>query len=109
MARFLIPSALLFSVACNNVDPEAACEDYVEAALSCIDESFGEATGGDAAEAALDNACAGQSELTGDAAQASVDLFECYTEEFNSADCSSKTGYSDAATALATNCADAAL
>lgn len=102
MRNLMTLAPLLALFACGGADPAQSCEDYLAAVEACYAES-------DLEMGDMSAACAGQDELSGDAAQASADLFDCYAEAYSAGDCSTAEGITavtDAQTACASDFAE---
>lgn len=83
-------------------DVETACNDYITANQGCIDEAYGDdQASADVAKAALDGYCDAYAGMKGDEAKAAADMFDCYAEKIDAADCSTAEGYSAYSTSLA--------
>ncbi len=79
-------------VACGQ-NPEEACEDYLAAAFSCIEEAY--PTDSETYKSSYEGACTGYSGLKGSAAKEATDLLNCYTEIYANADCSTGEGFAE--------------
>src|SRR5690348_4327178 len=101
--RFVTMTAACLAFAGCGGDPKAACEDYVAAYKTCATDAYGDQTTG--AQTAIDAAypdtfCDAYDGLSGDAKKAAVDLFDCYTEKLDAADCSTTDGLTAYSTSL---------
>ncbi len=101
MRNLMIFAPLLALFACGGADPAQACEDYLAAVETCYADATVEM--GD-----MSAACAGQDELTGDAASASADIFNCYADAYSAGDCTTAEGITAVSDEM-TACATAAL
>jgi hypothetical protein len=81
---------------------EQSCQDYIDANSACIEEAYADdQASADTYKAALDGYCDGFATAKGDAAKAAADMFECYAEKADAADCSTTEGYTAYSTSLA--------
>ncbi len=87
---FLFPVVL---TACGQ-SPEEACEDYVAAVYTCIDQAYPEDA--DTYKTTYDGVCVGYGGLKGSAAKEATKLLNCYTELYANADRSTGEGFADA-------------
>ncbi len=88
-----ICAVALLASACGP-DLEAACNDYFDAAIACIDEAYAEdATVADTTAAALDGVCDTYAGQKGSAAKESAEILDCYATTYESGDCSTPEGY----------------
>jgi hypothetical protein len=92
----LIVPGLLVLVSCGKPSARDACEDYVTAANACAT-----AAGVDAGVLDPEATCAGYDNVNGDAAEASIELMNCYTDAYSAADCSTDDGFLGVSTDLA--------
>lgn len=77
--------AVVSVFACGE-DPQQACEDYLDAALTCVDDAYaGDDAALAAAKAALDGAC--------DSVNSEADYFHCLKDAYANGDCSTVDGY----------------
>jgi hypothetical protein len=87
---------LAVAIGCRGAaDPVAACEDYVAAAVTCVEQAYADDPSvADVVSRGFAGAC---EDLTSDfreANEAAVSQFSCYADEFRSGDCSSQQGFS---------------
>jgi hypothetical protein len=80
---------------------EQSCQDYIDANVACIQEAYADdQASADTFAAALDGYCDAYAGAKGDAAKAAADMFDCYAEKADAADCSTAEGYTAYSTSL---------
>jgi hypothetical protein len=98
VALFAIPAVMTFSLAgCGGGDPEASCNAYIAAYSACAAEAYGDDSG---TYDLPDSTCDAYSGLSGGAAGDAADLLDCYTDAYNSGDCSTTDGITAITTGL---------
>lgn len=94
MFKRFAPFAILALFSACGGSAEDACNDYADAAISCVETAFaGDQAAIDTNRAAFDSACA---QVNSDAS-----YFDCLADAYNGADCSTAEGFAAAGTAAA--------
>jgi hypothetical protein len=94
--RYLTIVAGALLAGCGGGDPAAACKDYLASYNDCVKQA-----GADTSSSLPDSYCDQYDGLSGDAKKAAVDLFSCYSDALDSADCSTTDGLTAVGTAEA--------
>ena len=90
-----VPLALAAAAAAGcGPNLEKACENYVDAWGSCIDEAFAaDAAALDEAKAQLEGTCTAYEDVKGDAADEAAEILDCYTDALDGGDCGDPASY----------------
>jgi hypothetical protein len=101
--RTVILGATALTLSACGADPVSACEDYINAANTCYTEALGTLATA-AGELDAESVCSVNDGLKGSAAKEATDLYNCYTEAYAAADCSTTDGWSSVGTSILTDC-----
>ena len=108
MKKFVTVSSLVAAAlaltACGG-DPVAACENYVDAWVACIDEAYADdGTTADSLAESTEGTCTAYESLSGSDGKEAAELLDCYADTIDAGDCSTSDGYSTTVSSITTEC-----